>query len=104
MLPVAGFPNLSVLCAGAPAPNPHELLSRDSLSTLMDAVAVNFDVVIVECPPALEFADAQIIAASCGSCMLVAKRDDTRIGDVEAVKAVLAPTGAPLVGAVVLRQ
>ena len=29
---------------------------------------------------------------------------DTRIADVEAVKAVLAPTGVPLVGAVVLRQ
>lgn len=103
LAPVRGFPNLSVLCAGAPAPNPHELLSRDSLATLMEAVAVNFDIVIVECPPALEFADAQIIAAACGSCMLVAQRDRTRIDDIEAVKSMLAPTGTPLVGGVVLR-
>jgi|SRR5688572_12894145 len=97
---VAGFPNLSVLCAGAPVPNPHELLSRDSLANLMEMVAVNFDIVIVDCPPALEFADAQLIAASCGSCLLLARRDDTRIADIEAVKAQLAPTGTPLVGAV----
>jgi chain length determinant protein tyrosine kinase EpsG len=103
-LPVAGFPNLSVLCAGAPVPNPHELLSRDSLASLMEAVAVNFDIVIVDCPPALEFADAQRIAACCGSCLLVARRDDTRIGDIEAVKAQLAPTGTPLVGAVMTRR
>jgi receptor protein-tyrosine kinase len=68
----------------------------------MDAVAVNFDIVIVECPPALEFADAQIIAASCGSCLLVAQRDETRLGDIDAVKALLAPTGTPLTGAVML--
>jgi protein-tyrosine kinase len=100
LAPVAGFPNLSVLCGGAPVPNPHELLSRDSLATLMEVAAVNFDIVIVDCPPALDFADAQLIAACSGSCLLVARRDHTRIADIEAVKAQLAPTGTPLVGAV----
>jgi capsular exopolysaccharide synthesis family protein len=102
--PVAGFPNLSVLCAGAPPPNPHELLSRESLSTLMETVAVNFDVVIVDCPPALDYADAQRIAACCGYCLLVAQRDDTRLADIEAVKSLLAPTGTPLVGATLIQS
>ena len=100
LVPIAGFPNLSVLCAGAAVPNPQELVSRDSLGSLMDVAAVSFDVVIVDCPPALEYADSQLIAARCGHCLLVTRRDATRLADIEAVKTQLLPTGVQLVGAV----
>jgi len=97
---VTAFPNLSLLCAGATVPNPQELLSRDGLGSLMDVAAVSFDVVIVDCPPALDYADAQLIAAHCGHALLVTERDSTRLADIDAVKAQLLPTGAQLVGAV----
>jgi len=100
LTPVTAFPNLSLLCAGATVPNPQELLSRDGLGSLMDAAAVSFDVVIVDCPPALDYADAQLIAAHCGHGLLVTQRDSTRLADIEAVKAQLLPTGVQLVGAV----
>jgi receptor protein-tyrosine kinase len=89
-----------VLCAGATVPNPQELLSRDGLGSLMDVAAVSFDVVIVDCPPALDYADAQLVAAHCGHALLVTERDATRLADLEAVKAQLVPTGVRLVGAV----
>jgi protein-tyrosine kinase len=97
---VTGFPNLSLLCAGATVPNPQELLSRDGLGSLLSVAAVSFDVVIVDCPPALDYADAQLIAALCGHALLVTRRDATRLADIEAVKTQLLPTGVPLVGAV----
>jgi protein-tyrosine kinase len=101
--PVTAFPNLSLLCAGATVPNPQELLSRDGLGSLMDVATVSFDVVIVDCPPALDYADAQLVAAHCGHALLVTQRDDTRVADIEAVKAQLLPTGVQLVGAVMTR-
>jgi protein-tyrosine kinase len=104
LVPIAGFPNLSVLCAGSAVPNPQELVSRDGLGSLMDVAAVSFDVVIVDCPPALEYADSQLISARCGHCLLVTRRDATRLADIEAVKAQLLPTGAQLVGAIVMQD
>jgi len=101
---VTGFPNLSLLCAGATVPNPQELLSRDGLGSLMDVASVSFDVVIVDCPPALQYADAQLIASHCGHALLQTERDATRIDDIEAVKVQLLPTGAQLVGAVMTRR
>ncbi len=99
---VQGFPHLSVLCAGAAVPNPQELLARANFADLMEVLPVSFDVVIATAPPLLEYADAQLIAARCGGCLLVTERDATRVADIEATKARLAPTGAKLVGAVML--
>jgi len=100
LVPVKAFPNLSLLCAGATVPNPQELLSRDGLASLIDVAAVSFDVVIVDCPPALDYADAQLIAAHCGHALLETQRDATRLADIETVKAQLLPTEVQLVGAV----
>jgi chain length determinant protein tyrosine kinase EpsG len=99
---VQGFAHLSLLCAGAAVPNPQELLSRSSFADLMEVLPVSFDVVIATAPPLLECADAQLIAARCGGCLLVTERDTTRLADIEAAQARLAPSGAKLVGAVML--
>lgn len=99
---VPGFPQLSVLCAGSAVPNPQELLARGTFADLMEVLPVSFDVVIATAPPLLEYADAQLIAARCGGCLLVTERDSTRLADIEAAKARLAPTRAKLVGAVML--
>jgi chain length determinant protein tyrosine kinase EpsG len=104
LMPVPGFPHLSVLCAGTSVPNPQELLSRGGMHSLMEVVAVSFDVVIVDCAPALDYADAQLTAMHCGGCLVVARRDATRLADIEAIKAQLLPTGAQLVGAVMTQR
>jgi chain length determinant protein tyrosine kinase EpsG len=99
---VQGFAHLSLLCAGAAVPNPQELLSRSGFSDLMEVLPSSFDVIIATAPPLLEYADAQLIAARCGGCLLVTERDSTRVSDIEMVQARLAPSGAKLVGAVML--
>lgn len=99
---VQGFAHLSLLCAGAAVPNPQELLSRSTFSDLMEVLPVSFDVIIATAPPLLEYADAQLIAARCGGCLLVTERDSTRVADIETAQTRLAPSGAKLVGAVML--
>ncbi len=96
---VTSVQNLSLLCAGDIPPNPQELLSRVGFSYLVETA--QFDVVIVDTPPILEFADAQLVAALTGGCLLAVRRDVTRVADVHRVKLLLEPSGATLLGAVV---
>jgi len=92
--------NLYVLPAGTEPPNPLELLSRPVLSQLLDDIRDEFDVVIIDTPPALECADAQTVSARTGGALIVARRHHARVADIEAVKQQLAVAGAQAVGAV----
>jgi capsular exopolysaccharide synthesis family protein len=56
-------PNLLALTAGAPPPNPSELLGSERMKRLLSALAQGpFDWVIVDAPPVLAVTDAVILA------------------------------------------
>lgn len=93
--------NLSVLPAGPTPPNPQELIGRPTFIHFMDQLRGEVDLVILDTPPILEFADARIISHHAGSCILAVQRDVTRVADIQKVKSTLLPTGAILLGAVV---
>ncbi|MFL6602480.1 MAG: chain length determinant protein tyrosine kinase EpsG [Steroidobacteraceae bacterium] len=97
---VEPFATLAVLCAGAIPPNPHELLSSVGFAYLVETAPAAFDIVIVDSPPLLEYSDGQLIAARAGGCLLVARRHQTSLTDIEDAKTQLEPTGAAVVGAV----
>lgn len=97
---VEPFGSLAVLCAGANPPNPHELLSAVGFSYLVETAPAAFDIVIIDAPPLLEYSDGQVIAARAGGCLLVARRHQTNLADMEDAKLQLEPTGAAIVGAV----
>jgi protein-tyrosine kinase len=95
---ISPFENLFVLCAGPKVPNPQELLGRSLFSYVIETAPAAFDVVIVDCPAVLEYADAQIIAARAGGCMIVTRRHRTTVADVKHAESQLAHTGAMLLG------
>jgi receptor protein-tyrosine kinase len=97
---VEPFTSLAVLCAGAIPPNPHELLSAVGFSYLIETAPAAFDIVIIDSPPLLEYSDGQLIAARAAGCLLVARRHQTSLTDMEDAKQQLEPTGAAIVGAV----
>lgn len=99
-LAVAAVQNLHVICAGAVPENPQELVSHPLLSELMKTLPERFRAVIVTTPPALEFADAQVIAARARGCLLVTQRHRTRLQDVQRVQSQLEPGRAVLLGGV----
>jgi protein-tyrosine kinase len=98
---IAPFKNLSVIPAGPTPPNPQELLGRIAFSYLIETAPTGFDFVIIDTPPILEYADAQIVASIASGCLLVTRRHHTRIADIKLSQAQLAPTGASLVGTVI---
>jgi protein-tyrosine kinase len=98
---VPGFGCLSVMCAGALPPNPQELLGRVSFGYLMETVPSKYDVVIVDTPPMLQCADAQLIAGRARGAVLTTKRHGTRLADVIRVKSQLELAEVSLLGAVI---
>ena len=67
----------------------------------METSSVQYDVVIIDTPPVLECADAQVIAARAGGVLLATQRHRSRLADAVRVKSQLEPAGAVLLGAVI---
>lgn len=97
---IPGFRSLRVLPAGAPPPNPLELLSRPRLPALLDEYLRDFEMILVDTPPALPYADAQAIGFHAGNAMVLARQDHTRLADTARVARDLGNTGAHVVGTV----
>lgn len=100
VVPVSKFGTLSLLPAGAPPPNPQELLSHRALATLLEELRTEFDVILFDTPPAKRYADAQSIAFRAGSAMVLARKDRTRLADAAGVVRELSDTGTCIVGTV----
>jgi receptor protein-tyrosine kinase len=99
--PIPGLTRLSVLPAGAIPPNPQELLSRMTFTTLVKDMQSLYDVVIIDTPPASNYADAQAIAFRAGNALVVARKNHTSVGDTSRVVKDLTGTGARVVGTVI---
>ena len=100
VIPVPEFGTLSILPAGAPPPNPQELLSRQALVELLDDLRTEFDVVLFDTPPARLYADAQSVAYRAGSVVVLARKDHTRLADLQAVTQEMADAGVRTIGTV----
>jgi protein-tyrosine kinase len=101
IVPIPAIENLHVLCAGAVPANPQELVTRTPFIYLMKTLPERFRAIIVTTPPALDCADAQIIADRALGCLLVTQRHRTRLVDVERVKEQLKSCNTTLVGGVI---
>ncbi|HEY2628132.1 MAG TPA: chain length determinant protein tyrosine kinase EpsG [Usitatibacter sp.] len=99
--PIHGLNRVTVLPAGPLPPNPQELLSRPAFAGLLKELTSVHDVVIIDTPPAREFADAQSIAYRAGDALVVARKDHTAVADISKVVKELAGTGARVVGTII---
>jgi protein-tyrosine kinase len=95
------FDSLNLLCAGSRAPNPQELLSRSPFTLLLQELRNRFDVVILDTPPLLQYADAQIIAAQARGCLIATRRHQSRLSEFARFRAQLAANITQIVGAVI---
>jgi capsular exopolysaccharide synthesis family protein len=86
--------NLFLITSGPIPPNPSELLTSQKMTTILEEMAARFDVIIIDSPPTLAVADAQILATKCDGVVMVisdgkVKRDVARkaIHNLERVQA-----------------
>jgi chain length determinant protein tyrosine kinase EpsG len=97
---IPSLPGLFVLPAGAVPPNPLELLGRPAFGELLRTLGRDFDVLIIDTPPASDYSDAQTIAVRAGSALVVGRENASLAADVAILADSLRQSGAQLVGAV----
>jgi protein-tyrosine kinase len=97
---IAALPNLSILPAGATPPNPQELLGRQSFSKLLQSLGEDFDVMIIDTPPANLCADAHTVAVRAGAALIVARQDKSSMPQIAQFTHSLREFGVTLVGSV----
>ncbi len=100
---VADQPNLRILTAGPRPPNPAEILSLDRARHLVDVLAANADVVLLDCPPVLPVTDTLLISRLCDSMFIIAVAAGTKKNDLRRTYSLLAQVGAPARGTVINR-
>jgi capsular exopolysaccharide synthesis family protein len=96
----ASVPNLSVLPAGYPPPNPSELLSGERARRLIDVLGQTYDVVIIDCPPVLPVTDSLVLARMADTTLLVTSANKTSKRSLTRAVELLRQVDAPLVGTV----
>lgn len=96
--PVSGLTGLSVMPAGPIPPNPLELLSRGSFAALLGRAQQEYDVVLIDTPPVIEYADAQSIAYRAGDALLLSRKDSTRMDQTERAVREISDASARIVG------
>src|SRR5918997_4433847 len=96
----ASVPNLSVLPAGFPPPNPSELLSGERARRLLDVLGQTYDVVVIDCPPVLPVTDSLVLARMADTTLLVASANKTSKRSLTRAVELLRQVDAPLMGTV----
>jgi len=98
---VVGVPSLFVLPAGTTPPNPLELVERPAFGLLIRELLAKFDHLIVDTPAAIYGSDATVITARCGAGLVVARRNRSRVAELQALANSLASGPTKLAGIIV---
>jgi len=97
---IAALQDLSVLPAGTIPPNPQELLGRQDFSRLLQSLGEEFDVIIIDTPPASRCADAHTVAVRAGAALIVARQNRSSVPQMAQLTQGLREFGVTLVGSV----
>jgi receptor protein-tyrosine kinase len=97
---IKNFVDLSILTTGPTPPNPQELLGRSSFTVLLRELNEMFDVILIDTPPATDFADAQMISAQAGAAMVVVRKNFSLLDLVSRHTESMTQSGIEVVGTV----
>jgi Mrp family chromosome partitioning ATPase len=76
-------PGLFLLPAGPLAPYPAELLASHQMATLVNTWEVQYDLVILDAPPVLQFTDSVVLSSMVNSVLLMARHQKTPLPALE---------------------
>jgi capsular exopolysaccharide synthesis family protein len=76
-------PYLNVLTSGYSIDDPSKVITSKRIITLLDKLAENAELVLVDCPPILPVADATILASVVDSVVIVVRADQTRRSELQ---------------------
>jgi len=94
----SGIAGLFVIAAGPQPPNPVELLTGDGLRRLIDRLLERFDHIVVDSPPVLGLADAQLVGSAVEGVVFVVEAEAVQAGAARASIDRLADARVNLIG------
>ena len=94
------LPNLDVLGAGAPDGSAHELLASERFPEIINTCVRDYDMTILDTPPANSCADGLRIGTIAGFALIVARKDRTFVSDVRVLADQLRTERARAIGTV----
>src|SRR6202044_595676 len=71
------LPNLHILPAGTPPPNPAELLASANMKEVLDEFRAQYDHIVVDTPPTLSVTDAVVLSPRADAIVLVIRSGQT---------------------------
>lgn len=92
--------NLSVMFAGGVSGSAQELLAGDRFSRLVETCLRDYDLTLIDTPPANRCADARRISTVAGYSLIVARQHGTFVNDIKALAAQLREDRAQVIGSV----
>jgi len=93
-------PNVDFLATGTLPPNPAELLMTPATQALLQQLATQYDLVIVDTPPVLAASDTAILAPLAGAVFMVARAEVTSLGELQESAKRLAHSGVQTRGVI----
>ena len=95
------FENVYIVPAGRDVSNPIGLINSAEFSTLLDSLAEQFDVVIVDTPPVGVVIDAVEISSSCDGVVMVIEYGKRHRREVQDAVKQMERSGTPILGCII---
>jgi capsular exopolysaccharide synthesis family protein len=89
-----------VLASGPTPPSPSDLLGSLRMNQLLKQLRGLYDVILIDAPPVLPFADALATAPACDGVILVVRHGKTRMAHVRQAAEAMSAVGIPILGSV----
>lgn len=93
-------PGLDFISTGTMPPNPAELLMSASAQQLLQTLAGQYDIVLVDTPPVLAVSDTAILAPQAGTTFMVARAEVTSLGELQEATKRLSQSGVAVKGVI----
>jgi len=94
----AVLPNLFVLPAGTPPPNPAELLASSNMREVLAQLQQQYDHIVIDTPPTLSVTDAVVLSPRADAVVLVIRSGQTTKQALRRSRDVLVQVNAKVVG------
>lgn len=92
------LPNLFVLPAGTPPPNPAELLASANMRDVLAQLSEQYDHIVVDTPPSLSVTDAVVLSPRADAVVLVIRSGQTTKQALRRSRDILTQVNAKVVG------
>jgi capsular exopolysaccharide synthesis family protein len=92
--------NLFMVSAGGLPPNPSELLGSSKMSSLVDKLEQEWDIILFDSPPIVAVTDASMISSEIDALVMVLKAGQTELSAVDRALDTIKNVRSPLVGVI----